>query len=320
MIGNNLHKALVEEMRKRIPQNSQLVKKLINILFIEKEAVYRRLKGDVSFTFNEVAVIVKELGISLDTLIGVEVEKSQPFRMKLPEFVYPEKIDLYQFTDYINFLKKLSITPNTEMGVVTNMIPQELFAGFSMLVKYHVFKWQYFFNNHQAKPFDELIVPDKVMGIFKLQFAEMKKIKVSHYIFDKHIFSRIAKDIDYFKNIRLMKDEDITLIKRDLLDFLNYIEKTTITGRFPETGARIFLYIADLDITMSFYYVESDEIHYSQIKAFILTSATSQDKKTFLKMKDWIRTGMKASNLITETQEQQRILYFEQQRKIVNAI
>lgn len=320
MKDNHLYNALLGEIRKKIPKSSELTRVLVDILSIEKEAVYRRLRGEVPFTFHEIALITKTMGISLDTLIGIETEKSQPFRLKLPEFVYPEESDYIKFEDYINFLKSISSLEGTEMGVVTNTIPQELFSNFYYLLKFNVLKWQYYYHNQQVEPFEELSIPTEVLNTFKSQFEETKKIATTNYVFDKYIFNRIVQDIEYFKTIKLLNDKDIAKIKKELGQFLDYLEALTIIGKFPETDKKVYVYITELDITTTYSYMRANDIKFSLIKTFILTSATSLDEMTFEKMKDWIQATIKASTLITGTYEQQRILYFESQRDIINKL
>jgi hypothetical protein len=118
----------------------------------------------------------------------------------------------------------------------------------------------------------------------------------------------------------LIEKDDIQKIKEDMLSLLDYLEKMAVTGQFEETGNLVNLYISDIDITTSYTYLESENIHFSMIKTFILTSVNSMDENTFEKMKKWIHSLIKISALITLTNEKQRILYFEKQRKIVNEL
>jgi len=311
-------KALLSEMKKRIPQNSKLVDMLMDILHMGKEAVYRRLRSEVPFSFQETAIIAKNMGISLDNLVGTEIQE-KPFQIKFPDFVSPNDDDYYKFEDFSNFIDRLADSEQSEIGIVTNALPQDFFSGFPVLIKFNVFKWQYY-NNNQTIPFSDLVIPDVVNNFFSHQFKKLKDIKTTSYVFDKHIFQRIVSDIEYFHNIQLINEEDIQEIKKDLLGILDYIETFTINGIFPETGNKVFFFITDLDIPMTFSFIDCGDIKYSLIKAFILTSVTSLDNDTFLKMCDWAQSYMRASTLITQTNERQRVIYFHEQRDIINRL
>ena len=65
-MNNALKDGLIRAMKDKMPGGNNLASALTEILCIGKEAVYRRLRGEVAFTFNEAAVISRELGISLD--------------------------------------------------------------------------------------------------------------------------------------------------------------------------------------------------------------------------------------------------------------
>lgn len=312
---------LFEEIKKRIPRNSELAATLQKILNLSKEATYRRLRNEVPFSFQEVSIIAKDLGISLDNIIGIDTQKSRPLQMKLPEFVNPSSNDYYMLDDYISFLKTLANSSDTIVGMMTNVIPQDLFSGFEYLVKYNIFKWQYhYYNSNDIIPFHDLIIPNKVVTTFKSQFAESKKFKKTYCVLDKNIFRFLVNDLHYFHKIRLIRDDDIANIKKDLLSLLDYLESITINGKYKETGQSVLLYVSELDITSFYTYIKSGDIKFSLIKTFLLTSATSLDEKTFNHMIDWIHASMKASTLITGTNYTQRISYFYNQRAIVNEL
>ncbi|MCD7929978.1 MAG: hypothetical protein LUH15_00615 [Tannerellaceae bacterium] len=70
-----MNKNFTSALQKKVPGRSQLTNMLAETLNIEKEAVYRRLRGEVAFTFTEVATLAQHLCISLDELIGIQSEK-----------------------------------------------------------------------------------------------------------------------------------------------------------------------------------------------------------------------------------------------------
>ena len=65
MMTNNPNANLIEAMKEKLPLKGQLADMLMDTLYIGKEAVYRRLRGEVPFTLQESALISRKLGISL---------------------------------------------------------------------------------------------------------------------------------------------------------------------------------------------------------------------------------------------------------------
>lgn len=83
MIKSYIVKELINEMKDRMPQDQSLASYLINTLCIGKEAAYRRLRGEVAFTLDEIAIISCNLGISIDQIIGNHLANRVTFNMNL---------------------------------------------------------------------------------------------------------------------------------------------------------------------------------------------------------------------------------------------
>lgn len=57
-----IHEKFVGAIREKIPHKATLTNTLVDLLRLEKEAVYRRMRGDVAFSFAEIALISHKLG------------------------------------------------------------------------------------------------------------------------------------------------------------------------------------------------------------------------------------------------------------------
>jgi hypothetical protein len=318
--NEEIYEMLLARIRSRIPQNAKLVNTLVDILLIEKEAVYRRLRGEVPFTFHEIITIAKYMSISLDTVIGIESQKSRPLQLKLPDFLNPKQNDLTMMESYIANLEKITERENTEMALLTNVMPRDIFPRFDLLIKYAIFKWQYHYTSSYALPFREVVLPDSVFNIFKDVYSCSKKFKKSSYVFDNQLCRYIADDINYFRSIRMMDEEEVVEVRENLLKMLDYLEQIATDGIFEETGNKVNIYVADVDITSSYSYISGDDLNICMIKAFFLTSATSMDEVIFEKTRNWITATLRLSTLITVANEKQRVLYFEKQREIVRSL
>jgi hypothetical protein len=213
----------------------------------------------------------------------------------------------------------LKESKDTETAVLTNTIPYTLFSGYSHLTRFNIFNWQVHCSKEQPEPFHALSFSEEIENRFQLLFAESKYM-TTYFIFDKHIFQRLVNRINYFSSIRLIEEDDILKIKDNLFQILDYMEDMTIRGIFKETGSQVYLYISDIDITANYAYVANGNYKFSFLKNFLLTAASSMDEHFFEKIKDWIHSFIRVSTLITVTNEKQRILYFEKQRKTINEL
>ena len=57
MITNDPNTNLIEAMKEKLPLKGKLADMLMDTLYIGKEAVYRRLRGEVPFTLQEAALV-----------------------------------------------------------------------------------------------------------------------------------------------------------------------------------------------------------------------------------------------------------------------
>lgn len=77
-----------------------------------KEAVYRRLRGEVAFTFDEVALISHKLGISIDQIVGNHLSNRATFDLNLQNS--PDPIDSYyeileRYLRIFNYVKTMTV-------------------------------------------------------------------------------------------------------------------------------------------------------------------------------------------------------------------
>ncbi|MCL1938649.1 MAG: hypothetical protein FWF52_09680 [Candidatus Azobacteroides sp.] len=320
MKNDYIYDALIAEMRKKNPKNSNLVNRLADILLLEKETIYRRLRNDVPFTFHEISTISRRMGISLDNIIGVDSQKNRPFQLKLTEYIDAEDIDFKMIEEILDLYRETKKETQAEMGCASNLIPQSLFSGFKHLTQFYLFKWQYHYNNERIKSFQEIPVDKKISELFYAYFRESKNIHQTYYVLDYRIFKNLTNDIRYFRSIRLLTNEDIQIIKEDLLRLLDYIENLAFKGQFKETGNKVNFYISEVNIDTNYTYLEMKNVHVSMLTTFILTHTLSYDEKAFIAVKNWLRSIVRISTLISVTSEKQRILYFEEQRQIIQKI
>lgn len=91
MIIDKLNIGLIEAIKKKIPSKGSIANLLMDILYIGKEAIYRRLRGEVPFTFAEAAIISRKLEISLDDIIGLYFNDNSTSNRNTAQHNKPER-------------------------------------------------------------------------------------------------------------------------------------------------------------------------------------------------------------------------------------
>ena len=318
----NLYRELLIQFRNRIPRNSILVTKLADILNLERMAVYRRLRQEVPFTLEEVAAIAKEFNISLDSMLGVDVRATFPFRIQSIEERNMVKIDYLLLEKYLRVIKDVASDSNGEISLVTNMLPQSIYSGFSFIYRFYYFKWMYYsIPANQAMSYHEILLPDRFIQIVEDIFVYSKNIKIGYYILDNQIFHNFVHDVSYFNSIRLIRDEDVLLIKDELFRFLDYMEIVATKGFADNPSNKVFIYISDTSINTSYTYVDSrDSFRFALVWLFIFNNVLTFEEESLKMLKHAIRSRIRTSTPLSVAGEKQRTQYFETQRKIVEQL
>ena len=313
-----LYDNLLNSIKEEFPQKTNLVTALVDLLCIEKEAVYRRLRGEVAFTFAEIVTIANAFGISLDNLVGTVTAKSRPFQLKLVDFVNPKEIDYNMLEQYIDVLGLSREDEKSELIDCTNILPQQLYMNYKYISRFYLFKWLYQCGvPGKAKRFDEIEVTDRFVGIQLASVEESRYVRNSYYILDPLIFQYLVNDINYFMSIHLIGKEDVELLKEELMKFLDEMEILATRGYFEETGNKVFIYISSVNFDTSYWCVQIKNYHISLIKTFILSSVASLDEGTYEKLRKWLRALIRSSIMISVSGERQRIAFFKAQRELI---
>ncbi len=312
MITNELNTGLVNAVREKLPSKENLANTLMDILYIGKEAIYRRLRGEVPFTLAEAAVISRKLGISLDKMIGVSFQNNAVFDMNIVDSSQPLETYYSILEKQVELFRKVKEEENSEIGTSSNIIPLTLSLNYNMLSKFRLFKWMYQNENIME-------IPQKIVDKQKEYASAVAHIRSVDYIWDNMIFSHLVNDIQYFCDVHLISDEDKNLLKEELLSVVDDLEELAARGK-SKTGNDIKIYISNINFEATYSYLETDTIQLSLIRIYSINSITTQDSEMFRGLKEWIQSLKKFSTLISESGEMQRIQFFKQQREIIDAL
>ena len=319
MIANELNTGLIEAAKEKLPSKDNLANTLMDILYIGKEAIYRRLRGEVPFTFAEAAVISRKLGISLDKIIGISFHNNAVFDMNVVDHNNPFETYYSILERHVKLFHTLKEDPTSEMGTSSNILPLTLSLKHDILSKFRLFKWMYQNENIKCKHFEELDIPEKLVSKQK-EFTRMAShIHSIDYIWDSTIFNHLVNDVQYFSDIHLLTDGDKQLIKEDLFRLIDELEELASKGK-SDAGNDVHIYISNINFEATYSYLETSSLQLSLIRVYSINSITTQDNEMFGNVKDWIQSLKKFSTMISESGEMQRIQFFKQQREIIDTL
>ena len=318
MKWNDLHSSFLGALEKKIPEKAKLIQTLAETLFLEKGAIYRRLRGEVPFSFFEVANIVEKLDISFNSIINSDASNIDRTEMTIVEYA---SLNERVLDDYMTLIILAKNDPQSEFTESANVLPVSIFTGFEALSKFFIFKFQYLFSGtDNRKTFNDLVLSEKTKQVFQSYFSETKHFANTVFIWDYMIFRFLVTDLKFFFSINLISENDLQLIKTDLIAFLDYIEEIAINGCFEETGNSVSFYISDINFNTNYCCVKINDMYISHIKSFILNSAQSFDISSYQKINNWIHSLKRSSTLITQSGAVHRAEFFEKQRMIISEL
>ena len=314
---NDWYDSFLEALYKKYPKKSQLTEALMDLLFIEKESVYRRLRKDIMFSVHELAKIAAAWHISLDEIIGVNSYQI-PFKVQLSNYLNPPEKQV----KYIHNIIKICNSPGMKYMEVSNKLPRSLTSGFPYIARYQLLKWmnQFVKEDDRLLPYSKVFFPIKIAGLVTEYHKAVKNVASTTYIWDSKVFDFLIYNVRYFHSIYLITDEEKELIKNDLYDFLNYMSEVATRGCWLETGNKVNLYISSVSIDTNYNYYASDEFKLCRIHAFAKSEISTNSPEITEDFINWLELEKRSAVLISGANEKSRIEFFVKQHELIDTL
>ena len=311
---------LIRKMKERLPQGQNLANYLTETLCIGKEAIYRRLRGEVAFTFDEIATISTSLGISIDQVIGNHLSNRVTFDLNL---LYSQDLfeSYYEIIDrYLQLIHFTKGDNNSEIYTASNTIPFTLYSSYDYLSRFRLCRWMY--QNGKIKTphsLSDLKAPEKIINAHKKLGENIKMNRKTYFIWDTCIFYSFVKEIKYFAELGLISSTDVAILKEELQQLLIELEYLSVKGKFNEDN-ELYIYLSNINFEATYSFISKQDFQISLIRVFSINSMDSQSPYICQIQKEWIQSLRRHSTLITGSGEAQRIAYCQQQKKIIETL
>ena len=314
-----LQQKFIDLLRAR--RSGNLANALMELLPLEKEAIYRRLRGDVPFSFAEMATIATYFGISLDQIANiVSPFRSQGYKLHIRDYSGFKPIDLNMSHNYVASINLAADCPYSEYGIAGNMLP--LHINLLHLPLYHLYllKWLYLFDKGEKERLNyaNICVPQEEEDVYAKFNEAVQRVKQTYFVWDRSLIQTIINDINYFYSIRLINPEDLQILKKELFSMLDTLERYADQEAYSETGNRIETYVSALNFEASYCYLSSEKVNISMSYAHTLNAFTSVEKEDCNYMKQWILGLKKSSTLISGVAQRDKVIFFDKQRETID--
>lgn len=317
-----LNAAFLRELNASYDKRSDLVRTISDLLNIDENSVYRRLRGTVRFSADEIGVLAYRLGISLDKVLGEFPEgEYKAWKIDFPLIFSERGFDLDVMRKNLPVMEKFVENPDTEMGGAIGSLTRHFFMHYKEISRFMLLKWDHYYKEVGTfGSFRDIQIEPPIMELFNNHLLQYRKVKHVFFIWDSLIFTKLVNDIQYFRSMSLLTEEDILLIKQDLFQLLNDCETAAAEGMFGDTGNTFDLYISPINIDTSQTYMRSGEEWYYSVEVHVIMTFQTTKPQTSAHLHRSIVKLKNASVLISRSAEKERRTFFNRQRDIVGAL
>jgi len=304
----------------RHPKKAQLAEALMDLLHVEREAIYRRLRKDVSFSIQEMAIILASWNISFDNILHISSGKT-PFLMQTVDYLSPTKEEQKLLQDIIQSISSLKDFSDTELMDVCNQLPRHLYAGFEYLNQFYQFKWRYQYGSDEmALPLSSFVISEEMYQLTEKYIQSIQHVPQTVFLFDRMIFQNLVFEIQYFHSIQLINNEEKELLKKDLVDFLAYLSRIANAGAYPETRKKVSIYISQLNIDANYSYICSYPANICFIHVFDKYDIYSSHPDMVENFRVWMKLRKRTSIHLSGLDEKSKFEFFKKQHQIVDML
>jgi hypothetical protein len=302
-----------------VPKKKDRLNLLTKILSLGKESAYRRLRGDIVFTFAEACVLTKHLQFSLDGIIdSKEIGKESSFKLDLRAddvINYMQKKN-EQISGYYNLFSSIS---DLVIESVCPTIPHVFLSMYETLSKMIMFKLSFHFEQGICfERFEDLSIPYKLMDE---QTDLARKTAFSHknvLIISRNILSSFITEVNYFNHIGIISSEEKEKMKEELHNMMKMLENLSIKGE-TEDGMRSWIYISNVDLSFNYSYAKGKNFEQAYMDGiYMMDTIVSSDPFICKMHKKWIDSLKKYSTLISVSGQKERIEFFDYQKSVID--
>jgi len=313
---SDLNKRLVENVLKHIPKNKKPVIYLVNTLNISRESAYRRMRGDIPFTMEELITLATRLEFSIDDVYDQEKQNHAFFDYSRIEKKTPNFF-LIMLKKHNDLLEKISYSKKVEITMAFNMLPPPFYSNFNNLFKFAYYKWLYQDAEiYRNMPYSETVLPDEIAILQK----KMKRIILRNasvtFIMDMDIFLNVIKEIQYFYQRKLITDEELILLKEEMKYLIGLYEDMVQTGLYEST--KVQLYLSTLCVNSNTVCYKYDDKIDPLFWIYTVNPVVIQNAEFVSMQLKWFNSLKRQSALITQSNEILQAEFLFRQREYID--
>lgn len=319
----DIQKHLFERLEENYDHRPDLIRDLEELLFLRRDAIYRRLRGDTALTANEMGVICKKYAISVDAIV-----QDAPSRMffEFSAFKNPvSSVEMFVKQLDENF-KRVRAIPDGHIYYATSEIPVFYYAFFPRLFLFKLYVWGktiWDIESFKDLKFHFDIIPygikkqaeDLISGYIQLNTTELWSLNITDNTLNQIFYHA---DINSFQDIN-----DALELCDDMDKLIDHLENLTLEGqkRLPESTigqGSMEVYHNEMIYTNNTIFFKSPSLRALYTTLANPNFIVTQNKKLCDYKERWFQKLISKSTKLSGPEEKRRSKFFTALHKTVD--
>ena len=317
---DNLRSNITAKILSKIPTRIKPIDYLVETLNISKESVYRRIRGDISFTLEEIAKLSVELGFSIDEFVKRDQHTRAFFDLEMPSNQNLSDIYATMFRQYFQHSFDMAHVKSIEAIMAINHIPLEFIVFFNNLFKFSYYRWMHrnieFSLNYN---YSSVVLPQELISLQQKAIENLKKVRNNTFIFDPNIFKNFIHEIQYYYKRKLITESEFYQFREELFNLIDLMESIAQTGSYT-SNTKFNFYLSSINIESNSRYIRYDEQIQSQFFIHSMESLIINNIQVCSLHKKRLDSLRKYATFITQSNEILQVKYFNKQRNNIEKI
>jgi len=288
---------------------------------LSRESIYKRLRGDVPFTFEQVKKLSLELNFSLDN-IDLQFDNAPSILyMQSDNKIRPEDAFLGVLQNYYNTMTRQARSRDIGSFITLNRL-----LILNLIHSDTLFHFHYYSHMCQANDlpfnykFSDCILPEEIRSLQKNINDTYGQVSNFTFFVDSFVFSKTLLEIRYYFERKLISNKEYSLLKSELNEEINMFEILTRKGEYIIPG-KFFYYRSILPIPFNSVYSWYDDNAELSIYNYSMNPFISTNNKNINAFHlQWIDSLKKRSVLMTQSNEQLQESFFNDLRAQLRSI
>ncbi|MDR0866374.1 MAG: hypothetical protein LBO74_15805 [Candidatus Symbiothrix sp.] len=316
-----LNEILITNILNYIPKNIKAVSYLMDLLGLSRESVYRRMRGEIPFSLDELAKLSIALNFSIDEIIGGARKRERVF-FDLSSIESTDSVKSFysMLEKFANHIDGVFISDTMETIMAMNRFHPTFLTSFDNLFRFTYYKWLH--QNHEVslkQYFSDIVISPELNALKDSIRLSLEKVCNSILILDPNVFLSLTKDIQYYHQRKLINDDELIILKKELCHLIDSYERIAKTGVF-NTNIRIYLYLSPLFINTNMGYTCLENTSQSIFWLFTINPVIVSNRDICELQKRWLNSMKRQSICITQSNEIMQAEFFDKQYEYVNEI